>query len=271
MTLYQLELPRVAEVLTKDVRDGTSEPDTQEYRMPFAGVEVDLEDLKNLFATAIGRELDLDRETGLDGWLAPRLHALLRLDRRQASNMGFWAWLAIDVLRPYVLYRWGPESRAGAVTEYRFIGGVTRNAIARLWWYAEIGRNGPDYKPVVAAFESAGTLQYAMELAYSRYRPAVIAFVDVANNLDSFEAKKQLSKRINAYLSLQVLEAMGLPTELDECSDAQWRKEAPPPFKDIVDGKFEGPQDGMVPTEIVDRVKAWFEEVGKGTVAGQAT
>src|SRR4051794_2874114 len=42
-----------------------------------------------------------------DSWLAPRLHACLRLSRAQASDKGVWHWLAVALGSSYVEWRWG--------------------------------------------------------------------------------------------------------------------------------------------------------------------
>ncbi len=133
---------------------------------------IDLSDFRRLVAG--GRELPMDdvgtllRHTqttfaddpiASDRWLAPRLHALLRFDRRDASDKYFWAWIAADVFPDYARWRFvgkteedeEDESRRGTPVK-RFFGQDRDNALSRLWWGGELCRNGGDYAPVEQAF-----------------------------------------------------------------------------------------------------------------------
>ncbi len=53
--------------------------------------------------------------------------------------------------------------------------------VSRLWWGAEMVRNGPSYEDVPRVFSRVRTAEFALELSYSRYRPAAIAFTRVAD------------------------------------------------------------------------------------------
>ena len=84
-----------------------------------------------------------------DSWLAPRVHSALRLTRAEASDRGTWHWLAVGRHSWYVEFRWtGKEG----VNDARWLGPIHKQALARLWWGAELFRNGPDYAPVQALF-----------------------------------------------------------------------------------------------------------------------
>lgn len=52
-----------------------------------------------------------DRPTGADAWLAPRLHAALRLSRREAADRRIWNYLALGVAPDYVVWRHCRPSR----------------------------------------------------------------------------------------------------------------------------------------------------------------
>lgn len=49
-----------------------------------------------------------------DPWLAPRVHATLRLTRREAANQRIWAYLALVEFPHYVRWRWEGELPEGA-------------------------------------------------------------------------------------------------------------------------------------------------------------
>ena len=85
------------------------------------GVECDLDLVKQLAQKAANF---LPPEQ-MDPWLAPRLHAALRVPRRIATDEGMWAWLAFNC-QPFVeaRFRKGKER----VHPWRFRGAWSRNA-----------------------------------------------------------------------------------------------------------------------------------------------
>src|SRR5439155_21917768 len=136
-------------------------------------------------------------------------------------------WLALAFCRDYVKWRFPSEA-----TAWRYYGDLLRNAVSRLWWGAEMVRNGPSYEWVPRVFSRVRTAQFALELSYSRYRPAAIAFTRVAEGIGNREklsdpVMKDLSKSINSYLSLTALEARGLSEKEMDIVDDDWRKHHP--------------------------------------------
>lgn len=258
----------VADALTEDVLAAPVLPDLSGYREEIQtddlqfrpDVHVDL--LKRLFVHAADLGLD-PFET--DAWLAPRLHFALRIPRRLASDPGFWSWVAVEYGRPYVQLRWGDKQNV----QWRYTGPLTRNAISRLWWAAELTRNGPDYSVAPHSVRRAGTAQYAFELKYSWYRPAVIGFVIVAEGLDdgpqlSFEETKRLSTRINALTVLKPVEAVGFDALSGEDAwDFDWYQHRPSFDEVIKDELPRGPNDGRASAEAIDDLAAWFRALAR--------
>jgi hypothetical protein len=114
-----------------------------------------------------------------DGWLAPRVHATLRLTRFEAADPRLWDYLAIVAFPEYVRWRWGtPTAKA------RFAGSETTQALARLWWGAELTRNGEDYTPVASAFEVQDIPNTWFRLDAFHHRPAALAALRVIQLLD---------------------------------------------------------------------------------------
>lgn len=252
MTIYRVK-QQIEAVLGPDVRTGRTEPPIEDYQMLLdEAMSIDLELISGLLEHALAQDMEKDGE--LDQWLSPRFHFAMRLPRRIAGDRGFWTWLTLKVGMRYTLHRWGNGEN---VTMYRYTGDFKRNALSRLWWFAEMARNGPSYSPVQGVLRDASTAQYAMELKYSMYRPAVIAFgrAAVSNKL-GFEQLKSLSKRINAYLSLRSLEALGL-AETNGARDAQWWSERPT-LRETLEGEIRGPRDGYAPEPAVDELVKWF-------------
>lgn len=137
--------------------------------------------------------------------------------------------------------------------------------MSRLWWAAELVRNGADYGAVPHAFGRTRTAQFALELAYSHYKPAAIAFVRVAEGLDGGPVltdtqMKRLSRVVNALLSTRVLEAcdFGAPAPgIDE----KWLA-TPAEASAIVSDELPiGPADERIPEDAVSTLATWFREI----------
>ena len=82
-----------------------------------------------------------------DQWLAPRVHATLRLSRREASDRRVWYYVNVLAKPDFVRWRFG-EADAGdelIAPPDRFMGEDSKNALGRLWWVAELTRNGSAY------------------------------------------------------------------------------------------------------------------------------
>ncbi|GIG29820.1 DUF6339 family protein [Cellulomonas marina] len=115
-----------------------------------------------------------------DRWLAPRLHAALRLLRVEAADKGIWLWLALRY-SDYLAIRWGSK---GDVNESRWTGSVNKQAFARLWWGAELFRDGGDYRPVVGAFVRQDFVNSFLQRDVARVRPLALELSRATVNLD---------------------------------------------------------------------------------------
>ncbi len=85
-----------------------------------------------------------------DAQLAPVIHrALQTVPRRTLLDMRFWQWLTAEQFAEYVLRRWAPgfdvdlDVSLTPGQQARFLGssslvGMSRNALARLFWCADV-------------------------------------------------------------------------------------------------------------------------------------
>jgi len=228
------------------------------------GLECDLELVKQL-AQKAATFLSSDQ---MDPWLAPRLHAALRIPRRIATDEGMWAWLAFQC-QPFVdaRFRKGREK----LHPWRYRGAWSRNALSRLWWGAEMTRNGPDYSVVPLCFARTRTAQFALELQYSWDRAAAIAFTKVVEGADggprfSDDRTNALSTRLKVLLTLRSLDAFGAGDADDtEEFDSEWASHKPS-FTSLVRddiGAISGPATGTVSKSRVDELAVWFRQVGE--------
>ena len=117
----------------------------QVYEYLGAGESPDYDSIEKLFAEAVNKATSGEiKISEFDPNLAVELHKLLPLSRHEASRIEFWHHLAIDVCRGYTNNRWPKKkerfSEEFTYPEERYHGRWTRNAVARLWWWAELTR-----------------------------------------------------------------------------------------------------------------------------------
>lgn len=123
-----------------------------------------------------------DNRTDADGWLAPRLHATLRLTRREAADKRIWNHVALAVAPDYVAWRHlatAPEGKIPRINPARFKGAPDRQCFSRLWWAAEMFRNGADYTPVVTACSNQDLIHNALRVSLVDHRPTAQALVRI--------------------------------------------------------------------------------------------
>jgi len=76
-----------------------------------------------------------DDPENLDGDIAVILHSDMGLSRREAAFASLWHYYALFECLDYVKWRWHQE---GMINKERVVGAWRRNALGRLWWWAEI-------------------------------------------------------------------------------------------------------------------------------------
>ena len=109
---------------------------------------------------------------------APRLRKVLPISRRLAADPGVWRFVAVAVAADLVRHRW--PVRTLAATRQRFWRAGVRhdsNAIGRLWWIAELTRDGDDFSLATRVLGNANlaTTLFARRLGW--HRPVVEGFV----------------------------------------------------------------------------------------------
>ncbi|MBD0841863.1 DUF6339 family protein [Streptomyces sp. TRM68416] len=121
--------------------------------------------------------------TRADAWLAPRLHATLRLTRREAADKRLWNHIALAVAPDYVAWRHLSKPTADRpvrrIAAERFRGPADRQCFSRLWWAAELFRNGPDYEPVEIACGNQDLIHTILRNDLIDHRPTAQALVQL--------------------------------------------------------------------------------------------
>jgi len=265
--------PQFRDKLTEGFLNGSESLDLSAFVEPADPYGYDISPLVNIIEFAMGSAFSGSRPVDSDKWLAPRVHSALRLTRRQASDRGIWDWLATGPLRPYVRWRW--ETNGNVVAARYSSSDMNRQAIARLWWGAELTRNGADYSATEILFEVQDIQNVWSVARFFRNRPVAIAalrFLATFNGgkYATGDQVKTLGKAFNAILTTTVLDSVSAGPEVDVTAlrewfedegsrdETKWQSEMP-----------EGPPEQKFDEEDVQRVHALLEHLVSVTPMSQ--
>ena len=93
----------------EEFRKNSAEIDVKKFVKP-CDREINLEHVENVVNRAIEKFTAMPKQS--DSWLSPRVHATLRLSRREAADSSIWDYLAVVAMPHYVRWRWrGAEVR----------------------------------------------------------------------------------------------------------------------------------------------------------------
>lgn len=221
-------------------------------------------EVRALIDEAMERFAD-DRPTASDAWLAPRLHYTLRMTRAEATDSEVWNFIALRVATDYVRWRWGHEKdgRVAVGQAARFSGRWDIQCFSRLWWAAELFRDGEDYRPVVAACNNQDVLNTALRLDMNNHRPTAQALVELLEKgtVRTGRDVNGLVKAAGAAGSTLVYEAIAPDEPRDYEALQEWiaSVESDPVWNPST--LPQGPVDGSVPHLSVQRLTIWFERL----------
>jgi hypothetical protein len=257
-------LPSARAQVTDAFRNGTATANTADHlRTLDLGRDIPLELIGELLERS-QREFANDPPAS-DRWLAPRLHAALRLTRYEAADRALWAWLAVEIFPDYLRWRWrgrrsadGDEPAGPPVK--RFIGGERDNGLARLWWGAELFRDGSDYQPVERAFVMQDVPNTWLSLNAIHHRAAAQAALRILPSLKSKEINR-LSSALDHVLTTIQLDAVAPVSGPDVIAIEEWVSEAPDREAIFGEGLPPGPNEDPTDAEMIERVERLLREV----------
>lgn len=216
--------------------------------------------------------------TAGDAWLAPRLHYTLRLTRAEASDTSVWNFLALCLAPDFVQWRWGRgESGREVGQAARFSGRWDLQCFSRLWWAAELFRDGRNYGPAELACTNQDILNTVMRQEMTQHRPAAQALLRLHRGTARTGRDVNAAAAVaNAAGATLVYEAMA-PDELQDAEALQeWIRAAGADPAVQYDTLPQGPNDGSVPSRSADILTTWFEKLfadapvrGKSPAAGE--
>ncbi|KOS56161.1 hypothetical protein Z051_11165 [Rhodococcus rhodochrous KG-21] len=205
-----------------------------------------------------------EKPAGADGWLAPRLHATLRMSRSEAADDQLWNHLAFIVAPDYAVWR---HKSAGLVQPARFTGPHYTQAFSRLWWAAEMFRNSDDYRPVEVACSVQDVLNTTMRLDVIDHRPTAQAILRVLGNLIADGTPRlgdqvnALSSAINAAGSTLLYDVLAPDALIDDEATMEWiadSQDVAPVLWEILP---DGPSDGRIPESSIETLVPMFEQM----------
>lgn len=213
--------------------------------------------LRDLISEAKHR-FDPGERTRADAWLAPRLHATLRITRAEAADPQLWNFLSMRLAPDYVQWRHRSKpahsDRPPSVAATRYSGTFHTQTFSRLWWAAEMFRDGEDYDPVVVACGNQDMLNSVLRLEIIHHRPTAQAFAAMLQN-GSVRVGREvtaLSAAVNAAGSTLSYEALAPDYQPDHDAYRAWMDEAAVAPAVSYSRSPDGPPDGRVDLDQVD-------------------
>ncbi|MSO37801.1 MAG: hypothetical protein EXQ69_06055 [Acidimicrobiia bacterium] len=261
MTPLKALLPSVRSLLDDNFRSGQTPRLDVKSLICDIDRQIDIDPVIAILDESIRRfETSPDQS---DSWLAPRVHAALRLTRREAADKRIWHFINIAAKPDFVRWRFGgDDTESRVIVPYdRFMGEDSKNAIGRLWWVAELTRNGPDYTETLSVLRTSRFYTSWQALDAMHHRPAALAvcrfdreFNDNKGLTDS--QSQRLAKAFNLRLSTLCLDALAINPVVDAAAIDDWCNTTVDETKFMGDDLPEGPDDEPVPENSIKAVEA---------------
>lgn len=220
------------------------------------------EPIRELLSEAMHRFAE-SSPTASDAWLAPRLHCTLRLSRAEAADTAIWNFLGLCLAPDFVQWRWGKgQERRHVAQAVRFTGRWDLQCFSRLWWAAELFRDGRNYRPVELACGNQDILNTTMRLEIVQHRPTAQALLRLRRGtVRTGREVNAATTAANAAGATLVYEAVA-PDELQDAEAyREWVLSAGEDPLVQYDTLPEGPNDGSVPHGSAETLAIWFEKL----------
>ena len=227
------------------------------------GRTIDLAPLREVIEVAMHRNEHSPSES--DSWLASRVHATLRLTRREAGDRRVWTFLNIAAFPEYVQWRWNDREQPDKVPLARYIGEDSTNAFARLWWGAELTRNGKSYERSVVGLNTSRFFVSWLSLIMLHHRSAALAVVDFLGQFSGSSGATDpqgqvLAKATNLALRTVSLDALAESPPTDAYAVRQWINEKID-VTTMLDALPVGPDEEPVPDVEIAKVRSFLNDL----------
>ena len=207
-----------------------------------------------------------DTRTAADAWLAPVLHSTLRMTRREAADSRLWNNLALRIAPDYVFWRHPGRPSAlqpvPTVNRSRFSGPFYSQTFARLWWAAELFRDGYDYQPAVLACGNQDVLNTVLRLEVILHRPTAQAILQLLakGTVRTGRDVNALAQAVNTAGTTLVFESIAPDAPPDIDAYRAWMEELESALVPL-DTLPDGPDDGRAPLGAVNALATLFERL----------
>jgi uncharacterized protein DUF6339 len=245
---------------------GDHHADVGDFVQPFAR-HVSLDAAKTVVVEAVSR-YSTGNPAQSDRWLGPRLHAALRLTRREAANKGVWRYLGVVAFPDYVRWRFKGDNEGSEdpPKAERFVGPEYKHALARLWWMAEMFRDGPDYGPAAKALSNQDIVNNLFRMGIAHHRPTVLGAIEVLFPAEGEERTGReanaLAKALNTTASTVLLGALAGDEPFDEDARTRWISEATDYDPGLFLGEIPaGPDDPPAPSASIEKMRNLCREL----------
>lgn len=213
MKLYRLA-SEASHLVTDELARGTVDRhprDAYERFLDESTTPLELDALDEAIEEVIGTTARHD--TAIEQRAAAPIHRALPLTRREAAQPGVWRFLAVVHRPDFVRHRWAVEQWGTTRSRY-WTPGVRHdsNVFSRLWWIAELTREGDDYSLTERAFSRQSIAIQIFIRRYAWYRPAVVALLEELEDAPQ-RTIEEVTRELLGALGTLVLEAMSV-TEL---------------------------------------------------------
>jgi hypothetical protein len=217
--------------------------------------------VRDLIDDAMYKYRDL-RPTQADAWLAPRLHAILRLTRAEAADPAVWNYLALGVAPDFVVWRHGSDEDKRINARY-FKGPYHKQAFARLWWSAELFRNGSDYEPVVTVCGNQDMLNTVLRMEIIDHRPTAQAMARLLTRgvVRTSREATALGKAVNTAAATLVYDVIAPDVERDTRAIQRWIDEKEAGLSVQHTALPDGPAEETAPETSVEFLTGYFAEL----------
>lgn len=169
-------------------------------------VQFDIEQLEKEIFWIMNKFKESDSQ--IDISLAPSIHKIMRISRKQANDYGMWRFLTTVKFKEFVRHRW--NGNEGKVNIDRYWGYKRRLSLCRLWWASELTVRDGDYELTKKLLSGSGQDQFenlVMGSKISNYPKALKILLEelLTENRDIY---RNVMINFNRLLSVVVLESL---------------------------------------------------------------
>ncbi len=195
--------------LVDDLKDGkeVGEEELKENSMG-TDIEIDMEEFDQIVDDAIEYiENEAANSSDVDKKLAPKLHQLIDISKREAGDRGIWHYLAIR-RADFIQARWDDPGKN------HFLGARKwkDNGFARLWWAAEMSEQEGDYSYTRKILKKQDLAVATLDRLFSNHKDTLHIYVDkIYSELEDWDLRdgklwRKSAIKVNSSLSIMVLE-----------------------------------------------------------------